>query len=101
MGGTVVGDDVKLLARIGIQQPAKETYECHAVVAADRFGPHPTAMHLQGSQQRSRPVALIFVTKPFDLMGLQRQAGLGSVQGLNGGLLIDRDHHPILRRVHV
>jgi hypothetical protein len=46
-------------------------------------------------------MALVFVAEPFDAMTFHEQSGSGSIQRLNGGFLIDRQHDRILRRLHV
>src|SRR6266567_5389449 len=76
MGGTVVGDDVKFLTRIGSEQPAQETDEGRAVVAPDGFSVDSSTMDFERSQQRGSPMALVFVAKSFDPMRFHGQSGL-------------------------
>jgi hypothetical protein len=75
VGGAVVRDEVKFLARLGDQEPAKETDERSAVVAMDRLGTKPSAMDLEGRQQRRGSVALVFVASLSNRWGFMGKRG--------------------------
>jgi hypothetical protein len=77
--GTVIRDDVKVLGRISVEEPAEETDERNAVIAPDGLGANLSPMDLEGGQQRCGSVALLFVAEPFDAMGSHGQAGRGSI----------------------
>ncbi len=53
--------------------------------------------HIQGSEQRRRPVAFVVMRHGSGLAGLERQAGLGAVERLDLALLVDREHDGMAR----
>ena len=57
--------------------------------------------NVQCCKQGGGAVALIVVGDGGAAAGLERQPGLGSIEGLDLRLLVDRQHHGMGRRVHV
>ena len=57
--------------------------------------------NVQCRKQGGGAVALIVVGDGGAAAGLERQPGLGSIEGLDLRLLVDRQHHGMGRRVHV
>jgi len=56
--------------------------------------------HVALDEQRRRCVALVVAGHGAVPAGLERQAGQGVVECLDPGLLVDRQHHGMSRRVH-
>ncbi len=57
--------------------------------------------HAEGGKQGRGAVALVIMGHRCALAPLHGQAGLGTVEGLDLALLVDRHHHRMTRRVHV
>src|SRR5262249_48380088 len=63
---------------------------------------HQPGSHLQGSKERGRAMALVFVRKTGERSTVgQPDPALRPLQRLNAGLLIDTKHQRVLRRVQV
>ena len=57
--------------------------------------------NVEGGEQGGGAVALVIVGHRLAFAGLERQAGLGAVERLDLGLLVDREHQRVCRRRHV
>ena len=97
----VVNDDVEVLVGIGGEQVSEEADKGGTGIPPDGLAADLPALHLQGREQRGRPVAGVLVTQAFDLMRFRGQPGVGAVQGLDRGCFIHREDHRILGRVQV
>ena len=68
-------------------------------VAVHAAAEHGAFEHVVGGEQRGDAVAQIVVGQGAGLARLERQPGLGAVEGLDLGLLVDRQDHGMLGRV--
>jgi len=62
---------------------------------------HGSVENVEGGEQRRRAIALVVAGHRPAFAGLERQARLRAVEGLNLALLVDRDDHRVLGRVHI
>src|SRR5208282_4019732 len=56
---------------------------------------------IEGRIQGERAVAVVLEAVAFGASGRERQDGIETIQGLNGGLLIDAEHGRVLRRAQI
>ena len=56
---------------------------------------HRAVEHVEGREQGGRAVPLVVVGHRPALAGLDRQAGLGAVEGLDLRFLVERQHHGV------
>ncbi len=102
VGGIVVGDGVDHLAgRDGALDSGEEADELLVAMALHAASDHGSVEHVEGGEQRRCAVAFVVVCHRPAFAGLERQAGLRAVEGLNLAFLVDRDDHGVLGRVHV
>ena len=102
VGGVVVEDDMNQLSgrEFGLDgiEKADEflmTVPLHAATDNLAF------QHVEGGKQRGRPVPLVVVGHRLAAALLDRQAGLGSIEGLDLALLVDRQHDGVRRRIDI
>ncbi len=99
VGVEVVKHDVDLLARIGDDDGVHEGGELDAPPALFVRHADLAAGHLEGSEQGQGAVALVVVAAPGQGLAVgQLEIALRPLQRLDRGLLVDADHHRILRR---
>jgi len=104
--GAVVEDEVELHPRITalgvapLEQP-QELQELLRPVALGVLGGHLAALDLERGVQVGGPVALVVVSPSLHLPGTEGQHRLGAGEGLDHGLLVDREHDRALGRVEV
>ncbi len=98
----VIQDNVQCLIRILCDHAVHEVQELPPASPVIMAGVHQSRGHFQGGKEGSGTMALVFVAEtPCSLSIGQAQPTLGSLQGLNGGLLVPTEDKGILRRVHV
>src|SRR5215472_7944682 len=56
---------------------------------------------IQGGEQRRGAIALVIMRHGWATSGFERQAGLGTIKGLDLTLLIQAKHHGMLRRIQI
>ena len=99
VGAYVVEDDVDLAPAIGTGEQPQERQEVVTRVSLTGLVRHLPGRDLERSEQAERPVALVVVRVPLHLPGPEREHGLGPVERLDLGLLVDReDDRPLGRR---
>ena len=104
VGGEVIEDDVDLFARVVSDHFIHEAEELSAALALevtylDHAGGYS---YVQGGEESGRAVPFVFVTEADQGLAVgQAEKSLGSLQGLDGRLLIDREDHRFIRRVEV
>ena len=99
VGAVVVDDRMDHLAgRHGALDGGEEAQELLVAVALHATADHRAVERIEGSEQRGRAVANIVVRDGAGLARLERQAGLGPVQRLDLGFLVDREDQSMLGR---
>ena len=102
MGGVVVGD--------GVDDPAGPDSTLDGVEEFDELlvgmALHATANHgavedVEGGEQGGGAVALVVMGHGAAFAGLHGQAGLGAVERLDWGFLVNRDDHGMNGWIHV
>jgi len=102
VGGVVGGDGVDDLARRGrVLNSIEEADELLMSVSLHATAEHGAVEDVQRREQRRGAVTLVVMGHGAAFAGLERQAALGPVKGLDLGLLVDRQHDRMGRRVHV
>src|SRR3954463_5577963 len=102
VGGVVVEDDVDDLAdRDLCLDGIEEADELLMPVALHAASEQGAVEDIKGGEQGGGAVALVIMGHGAGAALLQRQAGLGPVEGLDLALLVDRQHHGMSRRVDV
>src|SRR5439155_14105609 len=97
VGGIVVHDQMELFVIGGsiVDQP-QEVKPLRMAVTLLAQADYFAVQSIEGGEQRSRSVALVVVRHGPRSAALQRQAGLGTVQGLNLTLLVATQHQRVL-----
>ena len=100
--GEIVQDDVNLLPR-GAQgyDLLQEGDELRAGMAGSGFAVDATGGGIQRRIQGERSVSVVLKAVTFGAAWRERQDGIQTIQGLNGGLLIDTEHGRVLGRVQI
>ena len=102
VGAIVVEDDMDQLAgRHRRLDRVEETDELLMAVPLHAAAEHGAVEDIQRREQGSRPVADIVVGHRPGLAGLERQARLRAIQGLDLALFVDRQHDRVARRGQV
>ena len=102
VGGVIVDDGVDELA--GGDRPLHGVEEADEVLMAmlGHAAPdHGSIEDIERREQRRRAIALVIVGHRPALAGLDRQARLGAVEGLDLALFVDGDDDGVHGRVHV
>ena len=102
VGGIVVEDDMdrpigRDLALDGIE----EANEFEMAVALHAAANHGAIEHAERGEQGGGAVPLVIVCHGLAAPGLDRQSGLGAVEGLDLALFVDRQHHRMRRRIDI
>ena len=79
----------------------EETEKLLVALPAHALRDHRALQHVQRSEQRRRPVALVVVGHRSRAAALERQARLGPVQSLDLALLVHAQHKRVLGRIPV
>src|SRR3984957_13008258 len=102
MGGVVVEDDVNYLASRNLDLDGiQETNELLMTMALHVATDDSAVEDVQRGEQGRGAVALVIVRHGAEPTLLQRQARLGAVEGLDLGLLVDRQHDGVGRRIDI
>ena len=79
-----------------------EVQELDASAPPIVVGDHHTGGDVEGGKQRGRAMSLVFMRLPLQRPAIRHlQIPLGSLQCLDAGLLIDRQHHRMIRRAQI
>lgn len=98
----VIQDDMQLLSRIPGDHLVEESQKVAPPSALRMPTPHLPSQHLQGGKQRDGPMALVQMAEARHRVAIgQLQVALGSLQGLDMRLLLDRQDDGILGRIEV
>jgi hypothetical protein len=96
--GEIVENDVNLLPRRAQGYDFLEKgNELAAGVAGGGFAVDAAGGCIERGVQGKRAVALVLEAVAFGASGRERQDGIETIQGLNGGLFIDAKHGGVLR----
>ena len=100
--GEVVQDDVNSLPR-GTQgyDLLQKGDELTAGMTGSSFAVDATGGGIQRRIQRERSVPVVLKAVAFSASWRERQDGIETIQGLNGGLLIDAEHGRVLGRLQI
>ena len=100
--GEIVQDDVNLLPR-GAQgyDLLQKGDELTAGMAGGGFAVDATGGGIERRIQGERAVPVVLEAVAFGASRRERQHGIETVQGLNGGLLINAEHGGVLRRAQI
>ena len=79
----------------------EEADELLMPVALHAAADHGAVEHIEGGEQRGGAVALVVMGHGAGFARLERQARLGAIEGLDLGLLIDREDQGVLGRGQV
>ena len=102
VGGVVVDDGVDELAGGDRSlDGVEETDELLMAMPGHAAPDHGSIEDVEGGEQRRRAVALVIVGHRPALAGLDRQARLGAVEGLDLALFVNGDDDGVHGRVHV
>src|SRR5829696_5636888 len=102
VGGVVVEDDVdELTDRHRRLEGVEETDEFLVSMALHTAAEDRAVEHVEGGKQGGGAVALVVMGHGAGPALLQRQAGLGAVEGLDLALLVDREHHRMGGRIDI
>ena len=102
VAAVIVEDDMNQLPGRDVALEAVEKAQKLLVpVALHALPGDPAVEHVQGGKQCRRSIAEIIVRHRPSASPLHRQAGLGSVQGLDLAFFINREHHRMRWRVDV
>ena len=100
--GEIVEDDVNLLPRRAQGDHLLEKGdELAAGVAGGGLAVDAAGGGIERRIQGERAVPVVLEAVAFGASRRERQDGIETVQGLNGGLLIDAEHGRVLRRVQI
>jgi hypothetical protein len=97
----VVEHQVQLAGGVGPRHQAQEGSEVGGGVSRAGGMGHGAGRHLERREQAGGAVAAVVVGMALDLSRSQRQLGLGVVEGLDLGLLVDTQHDGALGRGQV
>jgi hypothetical protein len=102
VGGEIVEDDVNVLPR-GAQgyDLLQEGNELTTGMASRGFAVDPTGGGVECGIQEEGSVPVILEAMTFGASGGERKDGIETIQGLNGGLLIDTEHRRVLWRTQI
>src|SRR5215207_8674487 len=102
MNGVVVENDVDELARgYPSLNRIEEADELLVPVLLHATAEHGALEHVESGEERGRAVTLVVMGHGPTFAGLERQAGLGAVERLDLGFLVDREHDRMGGRAHV
>lgn len=102
MRGEIVEDDVDLLPRRAQGYDfLQKGDELTAGMAGSSFAVNVTGGGIQRRIQGERAVPVVLETVAFGASRRKRQDGIETIQGLNGGFLIDAEHRGMLRRAQI
>ena len=102
VGGEIVEDDVNLLPRRAQGDDLlQKGDELAAGMAGGGFAVDATGGGIERGIQGERSVAIVLEAVAFGASRRERQDGIETIQGLNGGLLIDAEHGGVLRRAQI
>ena len=102
VGGIVVEDGVHQLARRhGRLDAVEEADELLVPVTLHALADDRAVQDVQGREQRGRAMSDIVMGHRTGAALLHRQAGLGAVERLDLGFLVDRQHKAVGRRVEI
>src|SRR5947209_651320 len=102
VGGIVVENDVDRLASRDLTLDGIEkANEFEMAVALHAAADHGAVEHAERSEKGGGAVPLVVVRHGLAAPGLDRQSGLGAVEGLDLALFIDRQHHRMGRRIEI
>ena len=102
VGGIVVDDGVDdFSGRHGALDGLEEANELLVAMPSHAASDHGSVEDIERGEQRGRAVALVVMGHRPAFSGLERQARLRAVERLDLALLVDRDDHRVLGRVHV
>jgi len=102
VGLVIVGDDVDELSGWNVHLDSIEETDELPMTMALHVAPKTVFFQgIQGSKQRRGVMALVVMRQAPALPGLERQAGLGAVDRLDLGFLVDREHKGMSGRGHV
>ena len=98
----IVEDDVNLLPRRAQGYDLlQKGDELTAGMAGSRFAVDATGGGIERRIQGERSVSVILKAVTFGASWRERQDGIETIQGLNGGLLINAEHGRVLGRVQI
>jgi hypothetical protein len=102
VGGVVVDDGVDdFSGRDGALDGVEEADELLVAMPSYAASDHGSVEEVERGEQSGRAVALVIMGHRTAFPGLERQARLRAVERLDLALLVDRDDHHVLGRVHV
>jgi hypothetical protein len=84
-----------------VSTTVQEADEFRARVTRGGVTHHFARSRIERRVERQRPVAVVLEAVPFGASGRQRQDRVQSIEGLNRRLLVDAEHHGVLRRIEV
>src|SRR4029077_9198397 len=100
--GVVVDDQMQFPAGRGLEVDlVEETDEFLVSVASHTLADDATLQHVERGEQRRRAVPLVIVRHRPAAALLHWQSGLGAVERLDLGFLVDRQYQPVLRRIDI
>jgi hypothetical protein len=100
--GIVVENDVNGLSGRDLgRDGVEEADELLMAMALHVLADDGAVEHVEGGEQRGRPMALVVVRQGSEPPLLHGQAGLGAVERLNLRLLVQRQHDSVRRRIDV
>jgi hypothetical protein len=102
MGREIIGDDVDFLT-VGLMsdEVRKESHEFCRGVALSHFTQHFARAGVESSIQRKSAMTVVLKAVAFGSTRGEGQHGVFTIQSLNRGLFIDREHRCMLRRLEV
>src|ERR1700730_8473427 len=102
VGGEMVEDDVNLLPRrTQGYDLLQEGNELRAGMACSGFAVNTAGGGVESGIQGEGSVPVVLEAMTFGASWGERQDGIETIQGLNGGLLIDPEHRRVLRRAQI
>ena len=101
MGGQVVQHDVHVGAGVRLDGLLEKVEEVRPGAGGLALPEHLAGAHVQRGEQVRRAVPHVVVGAFLGRVERDREHGLGPIQGLDLGLLIDRQHHRPARWVEV
>jgi hypothetical protein len=87
--------------RVAPRHQLQELEEFLVTVPGVGLAGHLASGDVEGGEERGGAVAQIVVGAPLHLTGTHGQQRLGPIEGLDLALLIDTEHHRMLRRVQL
>src|ERR1700730_5795777 len=102
MGGEVVQDDVDRLAgRLRGDHGAQEGNELRTGVTGGGLAQHLSGPGVERRVEGEGALADVLEAMAFGAAGRQRQDGVASIEGLDGGLFVEAEYDRVLGRVQV